>query len=406
MNYLNFKPKNGLILIKTDDDIEREILGTTLDLVRGIESEDDMLRMQHKKIYGIVVDPGEGVDHDWLYNVDPGYPLPTPFRGPVFVKDAIEIDAKNFNRVRTAENDRKLTSQLYRPGTYEPEVIYTDDVQENILRAGDKVYFHYQTLENNGRLMFRKGNESYWMVPYSRLLCVVKYGLQIDVGEIPIENIEEFLTQWNKTGTMIYKASDDPVSPVEELPPVLVPVNAYVLVEPYWGKEYKELSVDGHIIQAQTKMVGDIELVVGFADEPEYLTGILRYVGKPMEHHGRNLPPSTKVIFRPDSEFSNVIEGEEFWLMHQWDIMAAFINDQVVPVGDYVKIALIEEEDESDFLIIEKKKPRTGIVEAHGDDCGEHFPLGSTVLFDESYIEFKDFALIKYSHIAGRFSSK
>jgi co-chaperonin GroES (HSP10) len=125
-------------------------------------------------------------------------------------------------------------------------------------------------------------------------------------------------------------------------------LNKNVLLTPYYDESYEEIEVANFRVKA--KMKGD--LAVSVKDEPEYMKGI---------HNG------VKVLYRPVLDegskrqgFVNNIEGKEYFLMKEWDIVAQF--DPLVPVGDYELLVPQRTESQGGVLFVNPKLTHTGTV--------------------------------------------
>lgn len=260
----------------------------------------------HVRICGEVVAVPEylsGADNP-LYEIYPGCPKPTQYRS----HDSIE---KMMLSVAEKHRSKKIIPYLCGRGLPNFQSHFGTSVE---VEVGSKVYFHYNCLLTPENFMFQEadGNLVY-RIHYSQLFCWIR------------KNEDEICM-----------------------------LNGYVLVTPYF-EETEEIDVDGVKIRGKTKG----SLVTEIGSKPKYLTGIVQHIGKGIGPDSRDLPPGSLVLFRPSSEFSNVIEDQEFFTMRHWDLVATFISEEeikytkelalrdnfiiefndIIPVGDYVAIA-------------------------------------------------------------------
>jgi co-chaperonin GroES (HSP10) len=133
-------------------------------------------------------------------------------------------------------------------------------------------------------------------------------------------------------------------------------LNGNVLVDKYFDDDFEDVNVGDNTLRAKVKQ----GLIVDLNEKPKHLTGTLRHIGLQIGDDTREtIAPGELVMFRPSSEFENLIEGHEYYVMKQWDIMAKVIRpdkeldelladhpqievNNLLPVGDYV---LLQPED-------------------------------------------------------------
>lgn len=182
------------------------------------------------------------------------------------------------------------------------DAVTLDGVQPEV-KVGDKVYFHFNCLRNKENYAWREENgDLVYKIHYESLFCTVR----------------------NQQ---------------------IIMLNSYVLVSELLENKEKFDGVEG-------RKVGDL-LVVENKEEvkgnkkAKYLTGILEAIGKSVKDdvNARSVKVGSKVIFRPNSQFKNEIEGKEYLVMRQWDLVAEFMvipivdePDAVYPIGDYVML--------------------------------------------------------------------
>jgi co-chaperonin GroES (HSP10) len=231
----------------------------------------------HSKICAVVASVPSyltGKDNP-LYEIYQGAPRPTTYRGHDYVKSVMDSIPKKY---------QKKQKIPYQCGGYAP-MMQTIAGMPVEVRVGDKVYFHYNSLLNEENYLWRdEDGMLVYKILYSNLFCYIRD------QEIHM-------------------------------------LNSYILVSEIYDEESKEIDRgDGVLIRAKTK--GD--LVVSVVDRPLYLSGKLEHIGKGIGPMKRSTRPGTLVMFRPSSEFINMIEGEPFYVMRQWDIIAEWMNKQEI----------------------------------------------------------------------------
>lgn len=354
---------------------------------------------RHARICGEVIAVPEylsGMDSP-LYEHYPGSPKPTVYRGH---------DAINRQMEMTPPKYRTTTKIPYVCGRYTPQhqTHFGTPVETKVK---DVVYFHYLSLLREENFLYREKEGSLvYRIHYSQIFCFVRDGEM----------------------TML---------------------NAFVLVVPYYEESSQKIDVAGQ--QITGKMKGD--LVVELGDKPRYLTGMVCHIGEGIGPDKRTTIPGTLILFRPSSEFRNVIEGCDFYVMKHFDILCEFLSDaeiehtkqlaareniiiefnKVIAVGDYVMIqpddqpvskslvthvydpaATFQRFDKGDIFIPagvlsqEKKKKfhRYGIgtVVLQGELCKKNF-VGRKVAFEKSayYLWCDEFKIVfvRYGDIYG-----
>lgn len=220
------------------------------------------------------------------------------------------------------------------------------------VEVGDKSYFHYGSLINEENYMYRDTDgRMVYKIHYSQLFCVVREGK-------------------------------------------IIMLNGNVLVDEYADDDFEDVEVGDHSIRAKVKK----GLVVQIGEKPKYLTGLLRYIGSPIgEETRKTCAPGELIMFRPSSEFKNTIEGHEYYVMKQWDIVAKVLRvekevdellsmyaqvevNNLLPVGDY----LLVEPEEVDFMPSVKKRIFDPTQEIQDFKPGELFVLRETISHEKT----------------------
>lgn len=120
----------------------------------------------------------------------------------------------------------------------------------------------------------------------------------------------------------------------------IIPHFGHMLVKPYfeeaeditYGEGSSEITVKGRL--TESGLVKEINV------KPEYLIGVVHHVGSPVGFWPESISTGERILFLKKSEFDNVIEGEEYYVMKQWDTVAKFDEklDAYVPFANFVEI--------------------------------------------------------------------
>lgn len=336
------------VMVKIDDEFNR-FLGVVTD-ENGNEHQllvDSRWRPEHhvKVSAEVIAVPGylSGKDSP-VYEKYPGMPRPKAYRGNDEITRIINGIAKQYQKLP----DKQVP---YSCGGFTPKMVTHFGVPVEVLPK-DKVYFHYASLLKEENYMYRDGDgKMVYKIPYTELFCQVREG-------------------------QIYM------------------LNGNVLVSEFYDEDLEDVEVGDHSIRAKVKS----GLVIQIGEKPKYLTGVLRYIGTGIGDQTRKTcAPGELIMFRPSSEFKNTIEGVEYYVMKQWDIVAKVLRvdketddllsmyaqvevNNLLPVGDYL---LIDPED-VDFMPSVKKRIYDPTKEVQDFKPGELFVLRETISHEKT----------------------
>ena len=150
-----------------------------------------------------------------------------------------------------------------------------------IVKEGDKVYFHFNTISEDNRLKeyFADIHSKIFKVRYDDIMCVVREGNIIMVG-------------------------------------------SWVLVDKVFDPDVKEVEVNGHMVMAKTTGSG---LVTEIGVKPRPLAGTVVHIGDPfLCDEELEIVSGDQVLFTKESDWVNTIEGKEYYVMRQRDIIAKY----------------------------------------------------------------------------------
>ncbi len=171
--------------------------------------------------------------------------------------------------------DRKIIKDYYDPSCHEPTYITPANIVPEV-QNGDRIYFHYNTVTEENRINTNDGSKIY-KVRYDNVFCAVR----------------------NNT---------------------IIPIGGYVMVEALWDEETEEIDLKGH-----EKVRGKVSasgLITELHDKPKALQGIIAHIGTPLiGDPDLGLVKGDKVYFLKYSEFQNKLEGKNYWVMRQKDVI-------------------------------------------------------------------------------------
>jgi co-chaperonin GroES (HSP10) len=144
------------------------------------------------------------------------------------------------------------------------------------VKVGDLIYFHFNTLAEDKKLFINK--ENLYMLEYNRIFCRIDNGIDMVGSWILVNDID---------------SSD--------------------LIDVGVGKLKGKVRESGIAVLAEERDVKKKKPGIG----------ILAAIAEPREGGpDLKLKPGDKVYYEPNSMFDNIIEGKEYFVMHQDDLMA------------------------------------------------------------------------------------
>lgn len=274
-----FKPVNGYVVIEIDkkyDDIVSHKL--------GIKTDTTFRPLHHITISGKVIGVPDTPDKEYAYQIDDMFP-PTKNMN---TGDQITERFKKYPDYALTDFVILATLKTYRPTQYSKRIQSYFNQKVNV-KLGDKIYFHYLTVDPENFMGRNEKGKLVYKVQYSQIFC--------------------------KTKTLGgFKA-----------------LNAYAIVDKIDNDMgFKPISAGmGQKVMARTRKVMDpkgrlVDMVVGIDM-------------KRMTHHGRIIELSHDlqadrmrnevrngdyIAFTALSEFENKIEDKTYYVMKSWDIVA------------------------------------------------------------------------------------
>lgn len=152
---------------------------------------------------------------------------------------------------------------------------------EPVVRVGDKIYFHFNTVTEDNRFKehFADTHSKVFKVRYDQIICVVRDG-------------------------------------------EIIPVGTWTLVEKVFDPDVQDIEIDGRKVKVKTTTSG---LVTEVNVKPRPLAGTIAYIGAPFKCDPElDLSSGDQVLFTKESDWVNKIEGKEYYVMRQRDIIAKY----------------------------------------------------------------------------------
>jgi co-chaperonin GroES (HSP10) len=155
---------------------------------------------------------------------------------------------------------------------------------EPIVEVGDKVYFHYNTVKPENR--YEVDGTVVYRLHYSQVFCVARWRPFIHRENLYIQDI--------------------------------IPVGSHVLLEPVYPEGVEVEVIDG--VPVGVKKIGNI--VIESNIQPYQDRGKIAHIGEPLANQSE-LPYKTgdTVMLSKYSDFRNTIEGVEYYVVKQIDIL-------------------------------------------------------------------------------------
>lgn len=141
-------------------------------------------------------------------------------------------------------------------------------------QVGDKIYFHYNALSEDSLI---PGSDGLFTIPYDMVFCVVRNG-------------------------------------------EIIPLAGKILAEKAYDDDVVDLEIGGEIKKVKMSPSG-IVIEVNCKHSEKFAT--LSHIGTPMIGQERpSVKVGDKIVYIKDGDFVNTIEGREYFVMNQTDILA------------------------------------------------------------------------------------
>lgn len=246
----------------------------------------------------------------------------------------------------------KLTDLFYDGCNYRTQVE---------IKEGDKVYFHYNTLtEETCYHKLPNGNEVH-IIDYHRIFCYVR-GVELHACE------------------------------------------GFSLLEQVYEEEVQTIEHEG------TKMdvvMSESGIVLDTKPKKEKRKAVLAYHGAPLKKDSKeDAKPGDVVILAPNKNFSNHIEGKDYYVTKHDGLYGKIVDDKIIPYGDYLVIK--PEYIETEIYLEKKIRSNTGTVLRKGPKVPEDIEIGDVIHFAKESKSFfywdeeNEELLVKNSFVLGK----
>jgi co-chaperonin GroES (HSP10) len=249
--------------IKLDLVVPRQTTGQD-DATRRDKEKEDPERafnpLKRKRNYGTVVTiPKELTKDIKIYQKDAGLPAPVQY-----------IDAEDSQRLGVP----------YQCGGWKPEHVTCADIVPEV-QVGDKIYFHYLTIDKSNELTGEDGC-TYYKLRYNNIFCVVRDGR-------------------------------------------IIPIGGYILLESVYDDDVEKLpetiTEKGERLNAMMVKRSKTGIIIDHHVKPKAVEGIVRHVGTPLRVNRCEIAPGHVVAFELNSDLKVPIEGKEYYVIPYRDIL-------------------------------------------------------------------------------------
>jgi co-chaperonin GroES (HSP10) len=177
------------------------------------------------------------------------------------------------------------------------------------VQIGDIVYFSYIVV-NKFNLLEYEG-KSYCNIPYSEILCVVRY--------VPTKistTINEHIGSQHSSTTKVIESER-----------VIIPIGGNIMCEEYYGKDAEMIEVNGfkiHVVNSKSST-----LITDIVKKASNSHGRVKIVGEPLKGDVMEMKPEDLITFPEKFGFKNNIEGTDYLFLKYWDVHGILEEEKV-----------------------------------------------------------------------------
>lgn len=232
----------------------------------------------------------------------------------------------------------------------EPVYVRNKEVKHDI-RVGDRVYFHYLTLEDPQNYLKWEYKWGYYKVPIHDIFLSIRP-----------DEFGDYESKGERFSAFMH--------------------NEYVMGKEYWGEGWTEVDVGGKKVAGKINGLG---LVTETKDMPMENYATITDIGRGIKPYQRSeVEKGDVVLIVPHCEFKNEVERQERWIFTHQDILGKLVNGKVFPVCDYILVKMKEREHVGKVVVdpnhLEYKNEGT-IVEVGEKVDQELFEIGAEISF-------------------------
>lgn len=229
------------------------------------------------------------------------------------------------------------------------------------IQEGDKVYFHYNSLSEETRHeVLPNGNEVH-IIDYHRIFCYVR-GIELSACQ------------------------------------------GYSLLEQVYEDETETIEYEGQKMEVVMSKSG---IILDTKPKKEKQKAVLAYHGKSLKQDPKDdAMPGDYVLLAPNKNFSNHIEGRDYYVTKHNGLYGKIVDDKIIPYGDYVLVK--PEFIKTTIHLEEKLRSNSGRVVRKGPKVPESIEIGDRVHFSKEskrdfyWDEDNEELLLKNSFIIGK----
>lgn len=241
--------------------------------------------------------------------------------------------------VKGSNPDRVPSGDYYVCTSYSDEPITTQGNQVEV-QEGDTVYFMRGAIKDENFLQREADGSLLLLVEYSSLFLRIRNGKTDMLG-------------------------------------------MYCMAEPYYDEDVQ----DHNGVMGKKLVYGSLELILP-SDGRKIQHGKLLAVGAGINQMPMpEVEPNDVVLYEPKAEFENEIEGKKVFIFYAADIMAKLVNNQLIPLGDFVSIKPDRPKVNSSLFIpqavLDKQKVNVGEVTGVGSFVADTL-IGDKVQYNKN----------------------
>lgn len=252
---------------------------------------------QRSQIKATVVATPLKVDYE-IGNPYEGFPKPVRGRSSEFIRNQLK---------KLPYAHRKEFSDKWQSHTLHDWDDHVIHYTRQELMPDDEVWFHYNSLRDDAWITYLPDEEMHiYSIDYFSVFCFKRKNRIKSKNQYDLPEIKEHFEC----------------------------INGYCLIDDYYGEEFEQIEVAGHTIMA--RFSNNRELIVETTNKPKFRQGVVNTMPKLLFGDEWPVKPGDRVIFTPNSEFYNTIDGQKYMVMQYWDLMAKFVDNELIPLSDYL----------------------------------------------------------------------
>lgn len=303
------RPINNYVFFTVSKEFENELrLKSGLILHVATQAEHG----KFNRIYGeVIAVPGKLTSDINLYQKNVYFPEPKPSYSGEMVATLAKVG-------------HELTGREYECSPYEREYTNLSDITMEV-EVDDQIYFHFNTIDEENKYTLEDGRKIY-KVRYDQIICAVRKAWDIDIDAIelfgkPKEVIDVFIRDTeNAIWDRLKKEGK-----IRRLPSTIIMIGGHVLVQSVLQQGMVETVIENRKVIGKITP-GGIMHDIGKATEDlddVVFEGIIKHIGAPIKGEEElDVKPGDKVVCLPNANWVNVINGQEYFVMKQRDLIA------------------------------------------------------------------------------------